>query len=109
MLADRLTASIVLDRAVLAGFVWHQRLLSHLLLAPAEHPTPVTSTGPSRNDRTRFVVAAIAAAVGFVWLLQGLGVLPGSFMSGSAMWAVAGVVVIVAAFGYAAWPRLRRR
>jgi hypothetical protein len=69
----------------------------------------VTSTGSSRNDRTRFVLAAIAAAVGFIWLLQGLGVLPGSFMSGSLIWAVAGLALIAAAFGYAAWPRLRRR
>ncbi len=69
----------------------------------------MTSTGSSRNDRTRFVVAAIGGAVGLVWLLQGLGVLPGSFMSGDPMWGVAGLVVIVAALAYAAWPRLRSR
>jgi hypothetical protein len=69
----------------------------------------VTSTGPTRNDRTRFVVAAIAAAVGLVWFLQGLGVLPGSFMSNSPTWLVAGLVVVVVAAVYAAWPRLRRR
>jgi hypothetical protein len=30
-------------------------------------------------------------------------------MSGDPMWGVAGVVVIVAALVYAAWPRLRSR
>jgi hypothetical protein len=114
MLADRLAASIgiaavVLDAPILAGSLCHQPLLSSADLRLAEHPTPVTSTGSSRNDRTRFVVAAIGGAVGLVWLLQGLGVLPGSFMSGDPMWGVAGVVVIVAALAYAAWPRLRSR
>jgi hypothetical protein len=109
MLADRLATSIVLDRAILAGFVSHQRLLSSAHLPLAAHPTPVTSTGSSRNDRTRFVLAAIAAGVGFLWLLQGIGLLPGSFMTGSATWAVVGLLLIVAAFGYATWPRLRRR
>jgi hypothetical protein len=75
----------------------------------AEHPTPVTSTGSPRNDRTRFVLAAIAAAVGFVWLLQGLGVLPGSFMSNNPTWLVIGALLVVAAATYASWPRLRRR
>ena len=69
----------------------------------------MTSTGPSRNDRTRFVIAAIAAAVGLVWFLQGLGVLPGSFMSNSPTWLVIGLVLIVAAVVYAVWPRLRGR
>lgn len=75
----------------------------------AEHPTPVSSTGSSRNDRTRFVFAAIAAAVGLIWLLQGAGILPGSFMSSNPVWLVTGLAVIVGAFVYAAWPRLRRR
>jgi hypothetical protein len=69
----------------------------------------VTSTRSSRNDRTRFVVAAIAAAVGLVWLLQGAGVLPGSFMSNSPTWVVAGLVLVAAAFALAAWPRFHRR
>jgi hypothetical protein len=66
------------------------------------------STSP-RGDRTRFVVAAILAAVGFVWALQGAGVLPGSFMSGSAFWLLAGLAIVGVAGLYAAWPILRRR
>jgi len=47
--------------------------------------------------------------VGLIWTLQGLGVLPGSFMSGDSTWAVAGLALIAAATTYALWPRLRRR
>ena len=69
----------------------------------------MTTTGSSRGDRTRFVLAAIAGLVGLIWTLQGLGVLPGSFMSGDSTWAVAGLVLIAAGAMYALWPRLRRR
>jgi hypothetical protein len=64
-----------------------------------------------RHDRTRFVLAAIAALVGLVWILQGLGV-PigrGSFMIGDIFWTWAGAALVVAAAAWAAWPRLRRR
>lgn len=57
----------------------------------------------------RFVLAAIAALVGLVWVLQGAGVLPGSFMSGDPFWLAAGLALIAAAGAYAAWPRRRRR
>ena len=74
------------------------------------HATPVTSPTPPRHDRTRFVLAAIAALVGLVWALQGLGApIGGSFMIGDPFWTVAGLVLILAAAGYAAWPRLHRR
>ncbi len=46
----------------------------------------------------RFVLLAIGglmALVGAVWLLQGVGILPGSFMTGQAFWAVVGAVMIV--------------
>ena len=46
----------------------------------------------------RFVLLAIGglvALVGAVWLLQGVGILPGSFMTGQAFWAAVGAVMIV--------------
>jgi hypothetical protein len=61
------------------------------------------------RDRTRLVIAAVLGLAGLVWLFQGLGYLPGSFMTGDRFWAYAGVALLVAACVYAAWPRLRRR
>jgi hypothetical protein len=60
-------------------------------------------------DRTRYVIAAIAALVGLVWALQGLGApIGGSFMIGDPFWILAGVALVAAALAYAAWPKLRR-
>ena len=41
------------------------------------------------------IVGVLLVLVGIVWTLQGLGYLPGSAMSGKAMWAVIGPVVAV--------------
>jgi hypothetical protein len=73
------------------------------------HATPVNGTRSPSTGRSRFVVAAIAALVGLVWVLQGVGVLPGSFMTGDILWTWIGLALIGAAFAYAFWPRLHRR
>jgi hypothetical protein len=39
------------------------------------------------------VTGVIAILVGAVWILQGAGVLPGSFMTGQSMWLVIGIIV----------------
>jgi hypothetical protein len=44
----------------------------------------------------RFVVGALLAVVGAVWVGQGVGWIEGSFMTGEAVWAVIGAVCIVA-------------
>jgi len=68
----------------------------------------VRSTGSTRGGGRRFVLAAIAALVGLIWVFQGIGLLPGSFMTGDSFWAAAGLALIAAALGIVAWPRLRR-
>ncbi len=45
--------------------------------------------------RTRVVVAVILLVVGLVWAGQGIGLIGGSFMSGQAVWAVIGAILIV--------------
>jgi len=61
-------------------------------------------------DRTRYVIAGIAALVGVVWALQGMGApIGGSFMIGDPFWIIAGVALVAAALAYAAWPRFGRR
>ena len=50
------------------------------------------------------LLGLLIAVVGAVFTLQGFGVLGGSFMSGSATWAVIGLVMVAAGisvYGYA--------
>jgi hypothetical protein len=41
------------------------------------------------------VVGGIAILAGAVWILQGSGMLPGSFMTGQRMWLIIGIIVAV--------------
>jgi hypothetical protein len=45
------------------------------------------------------VIAVLCLLLGSVWILQGIGVLPGSFMTGQTKWAVYGAIVLVAGIG----------
>ena len=41
------------------------------------------------------VVGGLMVLMGGVWLLQGIGILPGSFMTGQPFWAVMGAILVV--------------
>jgi hypothetical protein len=41
------------------------------------------------------IVGGLIILMGGVWLLQGISILPGSFMTGQTFWAVMGVVFMV--------------
>jgi hypothetical protein len=43
----------------------------------------------------RLVVGALLVLIGAVWILQGIGLLEGSFMTGEAVWAIIGAVCAV--------------
>lgn len=45
----------------------------------------------------RWVLSDVFLVLGAIWFLQGIGVLPGSFMSHSLVWAVIGAVVVLLA------------
>jgi hypothetical protein len=45
------------------------------------------------------VPGVLLTAVGAVWTLQGFGVLGGSVMSGSALWATIGPIVLLVGLG----------
>ena len=47
------------------------------------------------RNRALVIVGFVAVLLGGVWALQGGGVLGGSAMSGSTMWLVIGVAVVV--------------
>ncbi|HSV04663.1 MAG TPA: hypothetical protein VLI41_15815 [Phenylobacterium sp.] len=53
------------------------------------------------------VAGAIAVVLGCVWFLQGVNVLPGSFMTGHIQWAVYGAVLALVGIGVIVWARRR--
>lgn len=52
------------------------------------------------------IVGILAAVAGGVFTLQGVGILGGSFMSGSATWAVIGIALVIV--GVAVYARTTR-
>jgi hypothetical protein len=57
----------------------------------------------------RVIIAILLGIAGVVWFLQGIGILPGTVMSGSAFWAIAGLVVLAGAALVIAVELRRRR
>jgi glucose dehydrogenase len=43
------------------------------------------------------IVAILLIITGIVWILQGINILPGSFMTGNTHWTLAGLCVLCAA------------
>jgi hypothetical protein len=54
------------------------------------------------------LVAAIAILMGCVWILQGLNILPGSFMTGHIQWTGWGAVLLALGFGLIVWTNFRK-
>ena len=52
------------------------------------------------------VLAVLCDVTGGVWILQGIGVLPGSFMTGQVMWAAIGAVLLLVS-GLLLWAAFR--
>jgi hypothetical protein len=55
------------------------------------------------------VVGLTLVAVGAIWFLQGINVLPGSFMTGQTQWAVYGGVTAAVGIGLVLYGSRRRR
>jgi LPXTG-motif cell wall-anchored protein len=53
------------------------------------------------------IVGVLAILAGVGWTLQGVGILPGSFMSSNPTWVVIGLVTAVLGLGLVAWSRRR--
>lgn len=53
------------------------------------------------------ILGVLCLVIGTVWFLQGINILPGSFMTGQTKWAVYGAVT--ALVGIAALARANRR
>jgi hypothetical protein len=48
-----------------------------------------------RSMRVLLIIGGLLIAAGVVWIGQGLGLIPGSFMSGDPFWAAAGGAALV--------------
>ena len=54
------------------------------------------------------VVGVLCVLMGGVWFLQGINILPGSFMTGQTKWAVYGGVLLVVGLGVLVMANRRR-
>jgi hypothetical protein len=45
------------------------------------------------------IVAGLLLLAGVIWFLQGINVLPGSFMTGQIQWAIYGGIAVAAGIG----------
>jgi hypothetical protein len=55
------------------------------------------------------IVGGLLTLMGLIWILQGINVLPGSFMSGQMKWAVNGGIAAVVGVGLLVFANRRRR
>ena len=55
---------------------------------------------------TLIVISVLLLLTGAVWILQGINILPGSFMTGQIRWAYAGIVTALIGSGLL-WIALR--
>ena len=55
------------------------------------------------------IVGSLFTLMGVIWFLQGINVLPGSFMSGQMKWAVNGGIAAVVGVGLLVFANRRRR
>jgi hypothetical protein len=55
-----------------------------------------------------YVLGGMLMFAGTVWFLQGINILPGSFMTGQTQWAVYGAIAFVIGIALTLWARRRR-
>lgn len=54
------------------------------------------------------VIGILVFLAGLIWFLQGINILPGSFMTGQPQWALYGGIAMLLGIGILAW-NLRRK
>jgi hypothetical protein len=52
---------------------------------------------------------ALLVLIGCIWFLQGINVLPGSFMTGQTRWAVRGGILVFAGIAGLVWANRKRK
>ena len=51
------------------------------------------------------IIAVMLVTLGVIWLLQGVGILPGSFMTGQLKWAAYGALSVAVGVALLVWNR----
>ena len=54
------------------------------------------------------IIGVILVIVGVIWFLQGINILPGSFMTGQTKWAIYGAISFIVGVGVLLFTYLRR-
>jgi len=52
-------------------------------------------------------IGVLLVLAGGIWALQGVNILPGSYMSGNPQWTINGAIAIVIGVGVILWARRR--
>ncbi|HEV7966139.1 MAG TPA: hypothetical protein VGP19_01140 [Candidatus Acidoferrales bacterium] len=55
------------------------------------------------------IVSVLLVLIGGIWFLQGINVLPGSFMTGQTRWAVRGGILVFAGIAGLVWANQKRK
>jgi hypothetical protein len=55
------------------------------------------------------IVGVLLVLVGTIWILQGINILPGSFMTGQTRWAVRGGILVVAGIAGLVWANRKHK
>jgi hypothetical protein len=55
------------------------------------------------------LVGAVLVLMGSIWFLQGVNVLPGSFMTGQTRWAVRGGIAAITGIAVLLWANRKRK
>ena len=59
--------------------------------------------------RIRLILGAVLTLMGLVWVGQGIGLIPGSFMTGDATWTVIGAITMAIGLVLVMWGLRRER
>jgi len=54
------------------------------------------------------IIGVLVTLIGAVWILQGINILPGSFMTGQSQWAIYGAITAIIGGGLLVFANRRR-
>jgi hypothetical protein len=55
------------------------------------------------------IIGVLIGLIGLVWIMQGINVLPGSFMTGQIRWAIYGAIAVVVGIGLVVYANRRAK